>query len=294
MARRESRQSGSGSHHSTGNEWGEDIEEHVQTPFGPVKVSIYGDRRNHPIVTFHDIGMDCEFHSSLHAHLQSGRVMSGVSAENNFQNFFQFGTIVEFGRRFCVYNINAPGQETDARALPEDFVYPNMDQLAGIVAEVQEQFKFPSFLGMGVGAGANVMLRYAVGFFIHTFQRVNNHAMSIIPAQQPGETGRADPHQRLHHPCRLDRMGLPEGEHQHPLEGSDVQLHCGLPALAPLREAPRGLQSGMFITTKLHLKPIHSNFRTSSANTATTSTTTHTRATLPTSSRPISGALMWC
>src|SRR5438045_1406522 len=89
-------------------------------------------------------------------------ILCRLSAENNFQNFFQFGTIVEFGRKFCIYNINAPGQEMDAKALPDDYIYPNMDQLAGIVADIQEHFKFTSFIGVGVGAGANVMLRYAV------------------------------------------------------------------------------------------------------------------------------------
>lgn len=40
-----------------------EIEEKVNTAYGQVKVSIYGDRKdtNHiPIVTFHDIGLDCK------------------------------------------------------------------------------------------------------------------------------------------------------------------------------------------------------------------------------------------
>jgi RsiW-degrading membrane proteinase PrsW (M82 family) len=37
--------------------------------------------------------------------------------DNNFQNFFQYGTIEEFGKHFCVYNINAPGQEIESNPL---------------------------------------------------------------------------------------------------------------------------------------------------------------------------------
>ncbi|VDM39844.1 unnamed protein product [Toxocara canis] len=122
-----------------------DMEEHFQekvpTAFGNVKVSIYGNRKMHPIVTFHDLGLD---------------------SENNFQNFFQFGSVAEFTEKFCVYNINAPGQEMDATPLPDNYVYPTMDGLAKIVETCVEHFEIKNFIGFGVGAGANVMLRYAL------------------------------------------------------------------------------------------------------------------------------------
>lgn len=118
-----------------------DFEEKVQTAYGNVKVSIYGDRKMIPIVTFHDLGLD---------------------SENNFQNFFQFGSVAEFTEKFCVYNINAPGQEIDASALPENFVYPTMDGLAKIVETCVDHFEIKTFIGFGVGAGANVMMRYSL------------------------------------------------------------------------------------------------------------------------------------
>ncbi|KAI6229007.1 hypothetical protein M3Y99_01159400 [Aphelenchoides fujianensis] len=117
-----------------------DMEERVPTEWGPVKVSIYGDRSKEAIVTFHDLGLD---------------------ADNNFQNFFQFGTVVELGEKFCVYNINAPGQEMDAKPLHASYAYPSMDSLAQMVDEVVRHFRLKSFIGFGVGVGANVMLRYA-------------------------------------------------------------------------------------------------------------------------------------
>uniref|UniRef100_A0AC34Q773 Uncharacterized protein n=1 Tax=Panagrolaimus sp. JU765 TaxID=591449 RepID=A0AC34Q773_9BILA len=118
-----------------------DSEEKVQTSYGLVKVSIYGDRKKHPIVTFHDIGLD---------------------GDNNFQSFFQFGTVAEFADKFCVYNINAPGQEMDAKPFADNYVFPTMESMPSIIQAVVGHFGFKSFIGFGIGAGANVMLRYAL------------------------------------------------------------------------------------------------------------------------------------
>ena len=40
---------------------------------------------------------------------------------------------------FCVFHVNAPGQEYGAAKLPEDFGYPAMDDLAEQVSEVPRQ-----------------------------------------------------------------------------------------------------------------------------------------------------------
>ncbi|VDN52573.1 unnamed protein product [Dracunculus medinensis] len=117
------------------------FEEKLPTAYGNVKVSIYGDRKNLPIVTFHDLGID---------------------SETTFQNFFLFGSGGLFLEKFCIYNINAPGQEIDALSLPENYIYPSMDGLAEIVQSCIDHFGLKSFTGIGVGVGANVMLRYAL------------------------------------------------------------------------------------------------------------------------------------
>ena len=44
-------------------------------------------------------------------------------AENNFQNFFQFQTAQELASRFCVYNINLPGQEMDAKPTADKYLH---------------------------------------------------------------------------------------------------------------------------------------------------------------------------
>lgn len=121
----------------------EALEVRVSTAFGIVKVSIWGERKKHPILTVHDLGLD---------------------AENNFQNFFQFQTAQELASRFCVYNINLPGQEMDAKPTADNYCFPSMDGIAQIVQSVVEHLKIRTFIGMGIGLGANVLLRYSLKY----------------------------------------------------------------------------------------------------------------------------------
>uniref|UniRef100_A0A915N2B8 Uncharacterized protein n=1 Tax=Meloidogyne javanica TaxID=6303 RepID=A0A915N2B8_MELJA len=116
-------------------------EEIIETQFGPIKVIIYGDKNGGlPLVTFHDIGMNSDM---------------------NFNNFFTFLTPSKLMKRFCVYNINAPGQEFGASKLASDFTFPTMEGLASIVDDVVTHFGLKSFIGLGSGAGTNVLMRYA-------------------------------------------------------------------------------------------------------------------------------------
>lgn len=81
---------------------------------------------------------------------------------------------------FCVYHVNAPGQEEGAQTLPEEYVfkflpvfliitfalfsyiYPTMDELAAQIDYVMTHFGLKSFIGFGVGAGANILARFAL------------------------------------------------------------------------------------------------------------------------------------
>lgn len=42
----------------------------------------------------------------------------------------------EILEHLCVFHINAPGQEYGAPKLPDDYTYPNMDELAEQVVQV--------------------------------------------------------------------------------------------------------------------------------------------------------------
>ncbi|XP_076470455.1 protein NDRG3-like isoform X3 [Babylonia areolata] len=114
-------------------------EDDIETPFGNMHVAIQGDRSKPAIMTFHDIGLN---------HVTC------------FQGFFSFSEMQPILRHFCVFHVNAPGQEEGALYLKPEFVYPTMDQLAEAVHHVVEHYGLKSIIGFGVGAGANVLTRY--------------------------------------------------------------------------------------------------------------------------------------
>ncbi|XP_045464884.1 protein NDRG3 isoform X2 [Harmonia axyridis] len=116
-------------------------EEMVETDRGTVMVATQGYRNKPAIVTYHDLGLN---------YLSS------------FQAFFNYIDMRALIENFCVYHINAPGQEEGAQTLPEDYIYPTMDELASQVSYVLTHFGIKQFIGFGVGAGANILARYAL------------------------------------------------------------------------------------------------------------------------------------
>lgn len=128
---------------------GNDIEsqsDYVDTDFGKICVVKCGapPRSGKPyIVTFHDIGMNFQ---------------------SNFQAFFNYCDMRLLIQSFTVLNIHAPGQEDNAPPLPEHYTYPTMDQLAQMVDQVCKHYGVKDFVGLGVGAGANVLSRYALKY----------------------------------------------------------------------------------------------------------------------------------
>ncbi|XP_077993438.1 protein NDRG3-like [Glandiceps talaboti] len=116
-------------------------EEDVETGIGTLHVATLGDRKRPAIVTFHDIGLN------------------HVSQFQGFCNFIDMQPIL---KRFCVYHVNAPGQEEGANTLPHSFEYPTIDQISEGLLPVLQHFGIKTFIGLGVGAGANVLARFAL------------------------------------------------------------------------------------------------------------------------------------
>lgn len=113
--------------------------EYVYTEFGTILVAVQGDKKKPAIITMHDIGLN---------HVTC------------FQGFFNFSDMQPILKNFCVYHVNAPGQEQGAAQLPDDFQYPDTDSLSEIFTNVVEHFAIKKFIGFGVGAGANLFCRF--------------------------------------------------------------------------------------------------------------------------------------
>lgn len=129
-----------------------DLEEDIVTSVGPIHVIVHGDRRYPAILTYHDIGL---------------------TSRTCFQAFFNYPDMKAITKNFCVYHVNALGQQEGALALPlglgklatplaKDYIYPTMDQLALTLLQVIDHYGIKSFIGFGVGAGANILSRFAL------------------------------------------------------------------------------------------------------------------------------------
>uniref|UniRef100_A0A7N6AXV1 NDRG family member 4 n=1 Tax=Anabas testudineus TaxID=64144 RepID=A0A7N6AXV1_ANATE len=122
------------------------LQEHdVETPYGMLHVIIRGaPKGNKPaILTYHDVGLNHKL---------------------CFNTFFSNEDMQEITKHFVVCHIDAPGQQTGAAQLPQGYQYPTMDQLAGMLPTVVQHFGFKSIIGIGVGAGAYILAKFALIF----------------------------------------------------------------------------------------------------------------------------------
>ena len=118
-------------------------QETVRTSKGDILVAIQGDRtkKGNALVTLPDIGQN------------------HITCYQSFFCFHQFKPVTD---HFTVYHINFPGQNDNAPALPDDYVYPTMDEMASVLGEVFNYFSLKSTVCIGAGAGANVLTRLAL------------------------------------------------------------------------------------------------------------------------------------
>ncbi|EMP29213.1 Protein NDRG1 [Chelonia mydas] len=120
-----------------------DEEQDVETLHGSVHVTMYGTPKgNRPaILTYHDIGLN---HKTC------------------FNPLFNFEDMQEITQHFAVCHVDAPGQQDGAASFPAGYMYPSMDQLAEMLPGILKQFGLKSVIGMGTGAGAYILTRFAL------------------------------------------------------------------------------------------------------------------------------------
>ncbi|XP_066494004.1 protein NDRG4 isoform X1 [Tiliqua scincoides] len=123
-----------------------DWKEHdIETPYGLLHVVIRGSPKgNRPaLLTYHDVGLNHKL---------------------CFNTFFNFEDMQEITKHFVVCHVDAPGQQTGASQFPQGYQYPSMDQLAAMLPSVVQHFGFKYVIGIGVGAGAYVLAKFALIF----------------------------------------------------------------------------------------------------------------------------------
>uniref|UniRef100_A0A8C6MDV3 Protein NDRG2 n=1 Tax=Nothobranchius furzeri TaxID=105023 RepID=A0A8C6MDV3_NOTFU len=115
----------------------------VETPYGMLHVVIRGaPKGNKPaILTYHDVGLNHKL---------------------CFNPFFNNEDMQEITKHFVICHVDAPGQQVGAAQFPQGFQYPTMDQLAGMLPTVVQHFGFKSVVGIGVGAGAYILAKFAL------------------------------------------------------------------------------------------------------------------------------------
>lgn len=92
----------------------------MESKHGTISVYIIGDRKLSPIVTYHDLGLNGNLKNrSYFLFIHIIKAPFKFSANSCFQSFFQFSEMSVIGDRFCIYHINAPGQEEDAESFLE-------------------------------------------------------------------------------------------------------------------------------------------------------------------------------
>ncbi|XP_078254529.1 protein NDRG1-like [Rhinoraja longicauda] len=117
----------------------------IETPYGMIRIAVRGSSKGaRPVMlTIHDIGMN---HKSC------------------FDTLFNSEDMQEIILHFAIYHIDLPGQHEKAPAFPSGYEYPSLDQMADLLPAVLKHFGLKSIIGLGVGAGANILSRFALNY----------------------------------------------------------------------------------------------------------------------------------
>ncbi|XP_023210052.1 uncharacterized protein ZK1073.1-like isoform X1 [Centruroides sculpturatus] len=114
------------------------------TKCGKVKIHVQGDLENLEkkavFLTVHDIGSN---HSS-------------------FKDFVDHPCMLEIKQRSVFVHVDIPGQEDNAGDFPNDVPFPTIQILGEDLVSVLDYLKIKLVVGFGEGAGANVLVRFAI------------------------------------------------------------------------------------------------------------------------------------
>uniref|UniRef100_A0A7N6BX52 N-myc downstream regulated 1a n=1 Tax=Anabas testudineus TaxID=64144 RepID=A0A7N6BX52_ANATE len=121
------------------------VEHDVETPHGRIHCTMKGvPKGDRPVIlTFHDIGLN---HKTC------------------WDTLFNHEDMAEIMQHFAVCHVDAPGQHEGANTFSTGYEYPSMDQLSETLPLVLKHFGLKSVIGMGIGAGAYILTRFALDY----------------------------------------------------------------------------------------------------------------------------------
>jgi len=82
----------------------------------------------------------------------------------NMVDFVNHPVMKETKDRSVFIHVGVPGQEDNAQDLPNDFTFPKMQQIAEDLVTVLDQLNLKLVIGLGEGAGANILCRFGMKY----------------------------------------------------------------------------------------------------------------------------------
>jgi protein NDRG3 len=116
-----------------------------KSPYGNMQVRIRGDTSKPALLLMHDVG---------------------ITSAGCFASFLNYVSNNETFQQFCILDVNAPGHEYGAEDLSPDIIAFDFDVLAQQLPLICDRANITDVIGFGIGAGANVLLRFAVSYFV--------------------------------------------------------------------------------------------------------------------------------
>ncbi|XP_049606815.1 protein NDRG1a isoform X2 [Syngnathus scovelli] len=123
-----------------------EVAEHdVETPYGRLHCTMRGiPKGERPVIlTFHDIGLN---HKTC------------------WDSLFQHEDMLEILHHFAVCHVDALGQHEGANTFSTGYEYPSMDELSETLPLVLKHFGLKSVIGLGMGAGAFMLTKFALEY----------------------------------------------------------------------------------------------------------------------------------
>ena len=103
----------------------------------------------------------------------------------SFSSWLEFAAgdnMEDIRRRSLFLHVALPGQEPEAEDLPSDYAFPSMEAIGLNLVTILDSLRVKQVIGLGDGAGANIMLRFAMNHptRLHGIFLINTEGMATI------------------------------------------------------------------------------------------------------------------